>query len=70
MVTLTTANTAALNDIIVDGADKKITVKNQPEIVSLSLSADEFALSGTHQLLVGAQYKEVTVSQFITITIK
>ena len=70
VVTLTTANTAAPNDIIVDGADKKITVKNQPEIVSLSLSADEFALSGTHKLLVGAQYKEVTVSQFITITIK
>jgi virginiamycin B lyase len=70
MVTLTTANTAAPNDITVGGADKKITVKNQPEIVSLSLSADEFALSGTHKLLVGAQYKEVTVSQFITITVK
>ncbi len=70
MVTLTTANTAAPNDITVGGADKKITVKNQPEIVSLSLSADEFALSGTYKLLVGAQYKEVTVSQFITITIK
>jgi len=70
MVTLTTANTAAPNDIIVDSAGKKITVKNQPETVSLSLSADEFALSGTYKLLVGAQYKEVTVSQFITITIK
>ena len=70
MVTLTTANTAAPNDITVAGADKKITVKNQPETVSLSLSADEFALSGTYKLLIGAQYKEVTVSQFITVTVK
>ena len=70
MVTLTTANTATLNDIIVDGADKKITIEDQLETVSLSLSANEFALSGTYKLLVGAQYKEVTVSQFITITVK
>lgn len=70
MVTLTTANTASLNDIIVDGADKKITIKDQPETVSLSLSTNEFALSGTYKLLVGAQYKEVTVSQFITIIVK
>ena len=70
MVTLTTANTAAPNDIVVASADKKIAVKNQPETVSLSLSADEFALSGTYNLLVGAQYKEVTASQFITVTIK
>jgi virginiamycin B lyase len=70
MVTLTTANTAALNDIVVYGTDKKITIKDQPETVSLSLSADKFALSGTYKLLVGAQYKEVTVSQFITITVK
>ncbi len=70
MITLTTANTAAPNDIIVSGVDKKITVENQPETVSLSLSASEFALSGTYKLLVGAQYNEVTISQFITITIK
>lgn len=70
MVTLTTANTATLNDIVVDGTNKKITIKDQPETVSLSLSADKFALSGTYKLLVGAQYKEVTVSQFITITVK
>ena len=69
-ITLTTANTAAPNDIIVSGVDKKITVENQPETVSLSLSASKFALSGTYKLLVGAQYNEVTVSQFITITVK
>ncbi|MGQ0637969.1 MAG: hypothetical protein ACT4N1_01205, partial [Nitrososphaerota archaeon] len=52
MVTLTTANTATPKDIIVEGADKKITIKDQPETVSLSLSADKFALSGIYKLLV------------------
>ncbi len=70
LVTLTTTNTSTLNDIIVEGADKKITIKDQPETVSLSISADKFALSGTYKLLVGARYKEVTVSQFVTITVK
>jgi len=69
-ITLTTASTAALNDIVVSGIDKKISLENQPETVPLSLSASEFALSGTYKLLIGAQYNDVTISQFITITIK
>ena len=69
-ISVSTANTAAAPDIMVYGFDKKIIVGNQPETASMSVSADQFALAGTYKLLVSAQYHEVTVSKFVTITIK
>ncbi|MGI0010636.1 MAG: virginiamycin B lyase family protein [Nitrosopumilaceae archaeon] len=69
-ISLTTANTASPNDIILSGLDQKIAITNQPQTISLNVSIDKFALSGTYKLLVGAQYQEIAVSEFVTITVK
>ena len=68
-VILTTANTAILNDIKVTSGSQ-ITLDNKPETVSFTISVDRFALSGTYKILLGARYNEVTVSQYVTVTVK
>ncbi|MGI0009991.1 MAG: lyase, partial [Nitrosopumilaceae archaeon] len=70
IIGLTAANTAGPNDMILSGFDQKISLTNQSQTISLNVSIDKFALSGTYKLLVGAQYQEVTVSEFVTITVK
>ena len=69
-ITLTTATTAGLNDVIVKSENKEVNVGSQPVSVSLNVSADKFALPGTYKILVGAQDQEVTISEYVTITIK
>jgi virginiamycin B lyase len=68
-VTIVTANTANTNDIIVSG-NSQVTMTNQTKTVSISISADNFALTGTYKVLIGAQYHEVTISKYVTVTIK
>ena len=68
-IALTTANTATLNDIRVT-SDSQITLDNKPQTVPLTVSVDKFALSGTYKILLGARYQEVTVSQYVTVTVK
>ena len=68
-ITLTTANTASLYDIKVT-SEKQITLGNQPDTVSLTVSVDKFTLSGTYKILLGARYQEITVSQYVAVTVK
>ena len=68
-VTVVTSNTANTNDIIVSG-NSQVTMTNQPKTVSVSISADNFAFTGTYQVLIGARYHEVTISKYVTVTIK
>ncbi|HWY33979.1 MAG TPA: lyase, partial [Nitrosopumilaceae archaeon] len=68
-VTVVTSNTANTNDIIVSG-NSQVTMTNQPKTVSVSISADSFAFTGTYQVLIGARYHEVTISKYVTVTIK
>ncbi|MBI1828477.1 MAG: lyase [Thaumarchaeota archaeon] len=68
-VTLVTSNTANTNDIIVSG-NHQVTMTNQPKTVSINISADNFALTGTYKVLIGARYHEVTISKYVTVTIK
>ncbi len=69
-ITLLTANTAGLNDVIVSGNHHQVTVGGQPKTVSIDISADNFALTGTYKILIGARYHEVTISKYVTVTIK
>jgi virginiamycin B lyase len=69
-VTLVTANTASLNDIIVSGNNQQVTMAGQPKTVSINISADNFALTGTYKVLIGARYHEVTMSKYVIVTIK
>jgi virginiamycin B lyase len=68
-ITLTTANTSTLNDIKVTN-EGQITLGNKAETVPFTVSVDRFALSGTYKILLGARYQEVTVSQYVTVTVK
>jgi len=69
-ITLVTSNTAGLNDIIVTGNQQQVNLTGQPKTVSINISADNFALTGTYKVLIGARYHEVTISKYQTVTIK
>lgn len=69
-VSLTAATTAGPHDLDISGGNQKVTVVDQPQTLSVKVSADKFALSGTYKVVIGARYHEVTVSKFVTITIK
>lgn len=68
-VNIVTANTAGPNDIKVNHV-RKITIGDQPQTVAFEVVIDKFALSGTYKILLGARYQEVTISQYVTITVK
>lgn len=68
-ISLTSATTATLNDIKVT-SDNQVSLDNESETVAFTVSVDRFALSGTYKILLGARYQEVTVSQYVTVTVK
>jgi virginiamycin B lyase len=67
-IALTFADTANLNDITVTG-NSQITIENDPVTVPVTISADKFALSGSYKVLLGARNQDLTVSQYVTVTI-
>jgi len=69
-ISIVTANTGAPNDIIVSGGGQNTITTSQSKAVPMNISIDNFAVSGTYKVLIGARYGEVTVSKFVTITIK
>ncbi|HSD05224.1 MAG TPA: lyase, partial [Nitrosopumilaceae archaeon] len=68
-VDIVTANTAGLRDITINH-EQKTTVGDQPQTVTFDVYVDKFALSGTYKILLGARYHEVTVSEYVTVTVK
>jgi virginiamycin B lyase len=68
-VDIMTQQTASSQDLVVTVSDKSIILDKQ-KTISVNLSADNFALSGTYKVLVSARYQDLTVSQFITVTIQ
>jgi virginiamycin B lyase len=69
-IELVTTNTALPNDLVVSWDHQKVTVAGQPKNVSINISADNFAVSGTYEVLIGARYHDVTVSKYVTVAIK
>ena len=69
-ITLVTSNTASMNDILVTGIHQQINLTGQPKTVSINISADNFAITGTYKVLVGARDPDVTISKYVTVTIK
>ncbi|MGI0087778.1 MAG: virginiamycin B lyase family protein [Nitrosotalea sp.] len=68
-VEILTQQTASTQDLRVTPTDQTITLDKQ-KTISVNLSADNFALSGTYKVVIGARYQDVTVSQFVTVTIQ
>ena len=68
-VEILTQQTADTQDLKVTPTDQIITLDKQ-KTIPVNLSADDFALAGTYKIVVAARYQDVTISQFITVTIQ
>ena len=68
-VEIMTQQIASPQDLRVTTPDQSVVLDKQ-KTISVDMSADNFALSGTYKVLISARYQDVTVSQFITVTIK
>lgn len=68
-VQILTQQTASAQDLTVTPAEQTITLDKQ-KTIPVNLSADNFAQSGTYKVVIGARYQDVTISQFITVTIQ
>ncbi len=68
-VDIMTTQTASPQDLTVTTSDSAITLDKQ-KTTSVNLAADGFALAGTYKVLVSARYQDLTVSQYITVTIQ
>lgn len=68
-VDILTQQTANTQDLGVTPTNETITLDKQ-KTIPVNLSADDFALSGTYKVVVAARYQDVTMSQFITVTIQ
>ncbi len=64
-----TAETSTGQDLKVTFSDQNVSL-DKPKTVSVTLSADNFALPGTYKVLVGARYQDVTISKFVTVTLQ
>ena len=69
-IRLITATTAGLNDVTIKSENQEVILGSQPASVSFNVSVDKFALSGTYKILVGARNQEVTISEYVTVTVK
>lgn len=68
-VTILDAHTAGLHNISLSLPKDQITI-DKPTTVKANISVDDFALSGTYNVLVGIRYNDITISKFISVTIE
>ncbi|MDE1844625.1 MAG: lyase [Thaumarchaeota archaeon] len=68
-VSIITSNTAGLQTISITPQQTLVTV-DKPQIVKLTISADNFAAPGTYQVLVGARYQDITISKYINVILE
>jgi virginiamycin B lyase len=68
-VSIVTTNTAGLQNISITPQQNIVTV-DKPTTVKIAISGDNFASPGTHQILIGARYHDVTVSKYVNVTIE
>lgn len=68
-VDILTAETASTQDLKVTPSDQNI-VLDKPKTITITLSADNFALPGTYKVAVGARNQDITISKFVTVTIQ
>ncbi|MGQ0376466.1 MAG: Vgb family protein [Nitrososphaerota archaeon] len=67
----TSSNTGQFSDIVVtlDKYEQDMS-GSEPASISVTITANNNALSGTYKVLLGAQNDEISVSQFVTVTIE
>jgi len=61
--------TSTFSDIVIKPTLTDFSLSNDPIYISIEITASEYALTGTHKVLLGAYTDDIAVSQFITVTI-
>ncbi len=68
-VSIITSNTAGVQNISITPQETQFTV-DKSKTVNVTISADNFAVTGTYKILVGARYHDITVSKYIDVTLE
>jgi virginiamycin B lyase len=68
-VNIITSNTAGPQNILVKPQDSQVLV-DKSKTIKIIISADNFALTGTYKVLIGARYQDVTVSKYVTVILE
>jgi len=63
------SSTSTFSDIIIKPALNNFALSDLPTTISIEVTASEYALSGTHKILLGAYSDDIAISQFIIMTI-
>ena len=63
------STTSTFSDITIEPELYGFSLSDDPITISVEISASEYALSGTHKILLGAYTYDVAISQFITVTV-
>jgi len=63
------SSTSTFSDITIKPELNNFSLSDQVTAISVEIAASEYALSGTHKVLLGAYTDDIAVSQFITVTI-
>ena len=67
-VNVNSSSTATFSDIIITHKNN-FSLSDDLTTISVEITASEYALSGTHKVLLGAYTDDIAVSEFITVTI-
>jgi virginiamycin B lyase len=68
-VSIITSNTAGTQNISIIPEETQVTV-DKSKTVKILISADNFAVTGTYKILIGARYNDITVSKYIDVTLE
>ncbi|MGI0017318.1 MAG: lyase, partial [Nitrosotalea sp.] len=68
-VSISTSNIVGPQTLSIKPQQTSIIV-TAPQTVKVTISADNFAMPGTYQVLASARYQDVTVSKYINVTIE
>jgi virginiamycin B lyase len=63
------SSTSTFSDIIIKPTLNNFSPSDVPTTISIEVTASEYALSGTHKILLGAYTDDIAISQFIIATI-
>ena len=63
------STTSTFSDITIKPELYSFSLSDDPITTSVEITASEYALSGTHKILLGAYTYDVSISQFITVTV-
>jgi virginiamycin B lyase len=63
------SSTSTFSDIIIKPELNNFSLSDVPTTISVEITASEYALSGTHKVLLGAYTDDIAISKFIIVTI-